>query len=85
MALIEAVAAVLSKYMTIWPRYCWRLIHVLMIGGFRMFRAIFDCLCDKLREQLQRNAFSCFNGTAGGSLTRTAQSWTIETLFVIAK
>ena len=85
MALIEAVAAVISKYMTIWARYCLRLIHVLMISGFRMLRAIFDCLCDILREQLQRNALSCFNGTAGGSLTRTVQSWTIETLFVIAK
>ena len=27
-----------------------------MISGFRMSRASFDSLCDKVREQLQRNA-----------------------------
>ena len=39
--------------------------------------------CDQLHEQLQRNARVRL--VASGSLARTAQSWTIENLLVIAK
>ena len=56
MALIEAVATVLSKYVTIWPivmdeRSAWNLYMY-------WWPMASECngLCDKLREKLQRNA-----------------------------
>ena len=69
MTLIEAVAAALSKYMTIRPgevdgRSAWDL-YILMIYGFRMSRA--------LRQTAQiattECALSCFIWTAGDNLT----------------
>ena len=72
MALLEAVAAVLSKYMTIWPRVVDERsaldlpIHVPMTHGFRMSRA--------LRQTARIAATECacalryFNSTAGDSL-----------------
>ena len=61
MASIETIAAVLSSYMTIWlrvvdERIVFETYTCTDDHGFRMSRASFDSLCDKLREQLQRNA-----------------------------
>ena len=42
-------------------------IHVLPMSKASAGTAATECAC----------ALSCFNGTVGGSLTRTAQSWTI--------
>ena len=51
-ALIEAVAAV-KGWANVVLETC---THARMISGFRMSGASFDSLCDKLREQLQRNS-----------------------------
>ena len=72
MALIEAAAAVLSKYMTIWPRVvdersAWGLLHVLMTHDFRMSRALRQT--GRIAATECARALSCFNWTAGDSLT----------------